>query len=58
MRLGLVALKCCEKIRSRFDKLTTSGVPQWKFKYLAAHPELVEGQRLTFFTTTHDMIAR
>jgi hypothetical protein len=28
--------------------LTTSGVPQWKFKYLAARPEPVEGQRLIF----------
>jgi hypothetical protein len=41
-------LKGCEKIRSWFDKLTTSGVPQWKLKYLAARPELVEGQRLIF----------
>jgi hypothetical protein len=28
-------LRGCEKIRSWFDMLTTSGVPQWEFKYLA-----------------------
>jgi hypothetical protein len=26
----------CEKFRSWFDMLTTSGVPQWKFKYLVS----------------------
>jgi hypothetical protein len=41
-------LRGCEKIRSWFDRLTTSGVPQWKFKYLPARPEPVEGQRLIF----------
>jgi hypothetical protein len=41
-------LRGCEKIRSWFDMLATSGVPQWTFKYLAARPEPVEGQRLIF----------
>jgi hypothetical protein len=46
--LSKFTLRGCEKICSWFDMLTTSGVPQWKFKCLAARPEPVEGQRLIF----------
>jgi hypothetical protein len=40
--------RSCEKIRSWFDRLTTRGREQWNFRYLAARPEPVEGQRLIF----------
>jgi hypothetical protein len=45
-------LRGSEKIRSWFDMLTTSGVPQWKFKYLAARPEACRRAAANFFTTS------